>query len=317
MRECGKLEAPAPGQTRPRKEGHPLNGDTPSLRQRWLGTRLAALRHDADLSLQEASQVAQRSTASLSRIENGVVALPPRDVRPLLDSYGVTDTDLRETLIAVAGEVESERRGWWVEHADDLSPSYRDLLRLEATSTRILTYENNLIPGLLQHGDYARAAVRATGHTHLSDSELDHLVSVREQRQQILTRDQDPVSFHAVIHEAALHQHLGDPAVLTTQLQHLLSLAEHPTITVQILPLDAAAHPALTGAFTVLSTSHLEWVHIELMTSDVYLEEPAGVQPYRTAFNTLTQRALPPTKSAELIADRIDTANHTAPNTAK
>src|SRR5690625_1666980 len=106
-----------------------------------MGARLAALRHEADLSLQQASQAAERSTASLSRIENGLVALRPRDLRPLLNAYGTNEGDLRETLIAVAGEVQAERRGWWVEHDDDLSPSYRDLLRLESTATHIRTYE--------------------------------------------------------------------------------------------------------------------------------------------------------------------------------
>ncbi|GAA3753022.1 transcriptional regulator with XRE-family HTH domain [Spinactinospora alkalitolerans] len=283
-------------------------GDEPSLRQRWLGNRLAELRHDTGFSLQEASRRAERSTASLSRIENGLVALPPRDVRPLLEAYNVTDTDLRETLIAVAGEVQAERRGWWVEHDDGLSPSYLDLVRLEATATRISTFEVGVLPGLLQHEGYARAAVQATSGTALSDSELDQFVSVRKQRQQILVRDEDPVAFHAVVHEALLHQRLGGSDVFTAQLEHLLECTKRPNITVQVLPLATSAHPALVGAFTVLGMSRLEFVHVELMTSDVYIEDTVGVQRYQDAFTALSDLALSPDESARLIVDKIDIA---------
>ncbi|MEY9211459.1 helix-turn-helix domain-containing protein [Thermobifida halotolerans] len=281
-------------------------GDEPSLRQRWLGTRLAQLRRELGLSLQEASSRAERSTASLSRIENGLVALPPRDVRPLLDAYGVADTDLRETLIAVAGEVQAERRGWWVEHDDRLAPSYLDLVRLEATATRIRTFEVGVIPGLLQHERYARTAIRATSGAELSEEELDHFVSVRKQRQQILTRDEDPVEFHAVIHEALLHQHLDEPDVRTAQLRRLVEHARRPNITVQVLPVTASTHPALTGAFTLLSMHRLEIAHVELMTSDVYIEEPASIQRYQAAFAALAELSLSPEASAELLSDKID-----------
>jgi hypothetical protein len=87
-----------------------------------------------------------RSTASLSRIENGVVYLPPRDLPPILDAYGVADQRLREQLMIVAVEVQQERRGWWVDHGDVLSPSYLDLILLEATATEIQTYETHFIP---------------------------------------------------------------------------------------------------------------------------------------------------------------------------
>ncbi|GAA4935924.1 helix-turn-helix transcriptional regulator [Streptomonospora halophila] len=291
--------------------------DEPSLRQRWIGTRLAALRHDAGLSLQQASDAAERSTASLSRIENGLVSLRPRDLRPLLDAYGVTEGDLRETLIAVAGEIQAERRGWWVEHDDDLSPSYRDLLRLESTATHIRTYETTVLPGLLQHEDYARAAVRATGADDLSEDDLDHFVAIRKQRQHILTCEENPVAFHAVLHEAALHEHLGKPAVLPAQAEHLRNLCELPNVNVQLLPLAAGAHPALTGAFTVLSMSHLDFAHVELMTSDVYVEDPVGVQRYRDAFQTLTERALPPDESAPAIADKITMTAESTPRAAR
>lgn len=276
----------------------------PSLRQRWLGNRLEALRREVGLSLKDASRAAQRSTASLSRIENGLVALPARDVGPLLDAYEIRDESVREALTTVAKDVEEERRGWWVEHAASLNASYLDLVRLESTAQSIRTYETSLIPGLLQHPFYARQIMAVTSSTELSPDQLDHLVSVRAHRQRILHRDEEPVALHAIVHEAGLLQDLQAPKVLKQQLEYLCELAELPTITLQVLPLTAT-HPALTGAFTVVSTGQLDWVHVELLTSDVYLETPDSVHPYQSGFEVMSQRALTPEESRDLLGERI------------
>lgn len=75
----------------------------------------------------------------------------------------------------------------------------------------------------------------------------------------------------------------------------------------QILPLAANTHPALAGAFTVLGMSRLEFVHVELMTSDVYVEDAASIQRYQDAFTALSELALGPEESTQLIADKICT----------
>ncbi|GAB3474645.1 helix-turn-helix domain-containing protein [Nocardiopsis coralliicola] len=283
-----------------------MSDDAPSLRQRWLGERLGQLRHDVAMSLAQAATATERSTASLSRIENGLVALRPRDVRPILDAYRVTDTDLRETIIAVAGEIQTERRGWWVDHHDHVSPGYLDLLRLEGTATAIGVYATGVIHGLLQHPDYARAAVAATGDFP-SEQALEDFLALRTQRQKILTREDDAVPLHAVLHESLLHQPLGGTKVFQRQLDHLLECANRSTITVQVLPMGAE-HPALAGAFTLLSLARLDVVHVELMTSDVYVEDAAGVARYREAFSTLASLAHGPDDSAALIAETINPA---------
>ena len=276
----------------------------PSLRTRWLGARLEALRHDAGLSLQAASQAAGRSTASLSRIENARVTVPARDVPPLLDAYGVDDETLRETLTTVAADIEKERRGWWVEHTSSLNASYMELVRLESTAQSIRTYETSLVPGLLQHPCYARQVMAVTSSAGLSPDQLEHLVSVRRQRQQILHRSEDPVVLHAIVHEAGLHQDLHKPQVLRAQLEYLLELTQLPSIIVQVLPLSAP-HPALAGGFSLLSTGRIDWVHVELLTSDIYLENNESVLPYVSAFEVLSERALTPEASLGFITQRI------------
>src|SRR5258708_25501470 len=131
--------------------------DTPSLRQGWLGEKLMDLRRRAGLPLlSAAAEVIGRSAPSLSRIENGVVSIPPRDLPPILDAYQVADQVLREKLMVVAAEIQEERRGWWMGHGDALAPSYIDRIRLEATASEIWTFEANVLPGLLHTQEHAR-----------------------------------------------------------------------------------------------------------------------------------------------------------------
>jgi transcriptional regulator with XRE-family HTH domain len=274
--------------------------EVPSLRQKWLGDKFSLLRHEAGLSLIAASKIADRSTASLSRIENGLVAVPPRDVRPLLDAYQVTDRDIRETLITVAAEVQQERKGWWVEQSDSLSPSFVDLLRLESTATSIRTFEPSLVYGLLQDEGYARYAAQST-RTWTSDQELERFIATRKARQGILRGD-EPVEFHTIISEAVLHQPLGGPEVFSRQLKALLDSSERDNITVQVLPFSDKPHPGVTGAFAILSLSKLDFVHVELMTSDVYVEDEVSVAEYTAAYDVLAELAYPPERSRETIA---------------
>jgi hypothetical protein len=279
--------------------------ETPSLRQRWLGTKLTDLRVQAGLaSLAEAAPLIGRSPASLSRIENGVVAIPPRDVPPILDAYHVNDQNVRDRLMVVAAEIQLERRGWWVEHGDLLSPSYVDLIRLEATAEEILTFEVQIVPGLLQTDAYAHAASVASWAP--TQEELEHFVTVRMNRKNVL-EGEHPTTLHVILNEAALRNPIGGKEVFRDQLQHLREWEARDHVTIQVLPFTDRAHPGVTGAFTILRLPSLDAVHVELMSSDAYVEDDHGVARYLQAFDRLSKFALTPGESDSFIAKVVDT----------
>ncbi|MEV6981454.1 helix-turn-helix transcriptional regulator [Sphaerisporangium sp. NPDC051017] len=280
--------------------------DTPSLRQRWLGTKLAELRQQAGIaSLAVAAEKCKRSTGSLSRIENGLVGVPPRDIPAILDAYAVTDLGVRERLMVVAAEIQQERRGWWVEHSDALAPSYMDLIRLEATATQIRTFETYLIPGLLQTEAYARVFVSAMRGLS-SETELEEFVAVRMTRKAVLTRD-EPVVLRAVISEAALRHPIGGVEAFREQLQHLRECAAWPAVTVQILPFTDRPHPGMSGAFTILKLPQLDVAHIEAMNTDMYIEDEHAVGQYLHAYDRLCELALSPEDTDSLLTKMADT----------
>ncbi|MEO3812465.1 helix-turn-helix transcriptional regulator [Sphaerisporangium sp. B11E5] len=280
--------------------------DTPSLRQRWLGAKLAELRLQAGIpSLAVAAEKCKRSTGSLSRIENGLVGIPPRDIPPILDAYEIADPAVREKLMVVAAEIQHERRGWWVEHSDALAPSYVDLIRLEAAATEIRTYETYLIPGLLQTEAYARVFVAAMRGLS-SETELDEFVAVRMARKAVLTRD-EPVVLRALISEAALRHPIGGAKTFKEQLGHLRRCATLPTVTVQVLPFMDRPHPGMSGAFTLLNLPQLTVAHIEAMNTDMYIEDEHGAMQYLRAYERLCELALTPEETDSFLEKLANT----------
>jgi hypothetical protein len=105
-----------------------------------------------------------------------------------------------------------------------------------------------------------------------------------------------------VIDEAALRRTVGGPSVTRDQWDRILERADHPFITVQVLPYDSGAHAALEGAFTILGLSPVESV--------VYVENAEGGQVYSdpqlTAnaagrFNSLMAGALSPAATRDFL----------------
>ena len=60
-------------------------------------------------------------------------------------------------------------------------------------------------------------------------------------------------------------------------------MAEHPAVTLQILPFATGAHPAMGGAFTILRFAEpdvADVVYIEQLTRALYLDKPTEVDSY-------------------------------------
>lgn len=272
----------------------------PTVRRRQLGAELRRMREAADMKLADAAGRTGLDTSKLSRIEAARIGVKPQDLDRVLDLYGVEDAAKRTALHNLARD--GSKRGWWQTYRDAISPAYADLISLEADARNMRSYEASLIPGLLQTASYARTTIDAINMTS-TQQRVNALVEVRIQRQAVLTRP-EPLHFWAIIHEAVLRPHFVSPHVMRDQLQRLLDLSELPHVSIQVLPLDATAHPGMAGSFTVIGfpeTSDLDVVLLENLTSALYVEDPTEVSIFGSAFERLRAAALPLDKSADLI----------------
>ncbi|KOV94846.1 XRE family transcriptional regulator [Streptomyces sp. NRRL B-1140] len=276
----------------------------PAVRRRKLGAELRALRSSAGLTSGEAARLVGWHQSKVSRIETGTSGVKPADVRLLLDAYGVGDSQLRELLMALAGSEDSGgRHHWWHAYRGVLPPTYRDFISLESQAGAMRTLETTVVPGLLQTPEYARAVTRAAVEG-LAEDRLDTLVEVRLARQDVLRAD-PPLKLSAVLDEAVLRREVGGPGVMARQLERLVEAARLPQVCLQVLPFAAGAHIGVTGPFVIFSfssTSDLDVVVLDHLTSSLYLERKEDLQAYTEAFNALQIHALSPEDSLDFIA---------------
>jgi transcriptional regulator with XRE-family HTH domain len=276
----------------------------PAVRRRKLGTELRFLRTRVGLTSIEAARLVGWHQSKVSRIETGSSGVKPADVRRLLDAYDVQDPELRELLVVLAGgEDGGGRQNWWHAYRGVLPPAYRDFISLESQASGMRTLETSVVPGLLQTPEYARAVTRAAVEG-VADDKLDALVEVRIARQDVLRAD-PPLELNAVLDEAVLRREVGGPDVMARQLQQLREAAALPQVRLQVLPFTAGAHIGITGPFVIfsfLSTSDLDVVVLDHLTSSLYLERKEDLQAYVEAFNALQSHALSPEESLDHIA---------------
>ncbi|WP_409473666.1 helix-turn-helix domain-containing protein [Streptomyces sp. HC307] len=275
----------------------------PAVRRRKLGAELRTLRSRAGLTSGEAARLVGWHQSKVSRVETGASGVKPADVRLLLDAYRVTDSQLREVLMTLADSGGHGRDHWWHAYRGVLPPTYRDFISLESQASAMRTLETSVVPGLLQTPEYARAVTRAAVEG-LDEDRLDALVEVRLARQDVL-RSQPPLALSAVLDETVLRREVGGPDVMARQLERLVEAARLPQVRLQVLPFAAGAHIGITGPFVVFSfpsTSDLDVVVLDHLTSSLYLERKEDVEAYTEAFNVLQFHALSPEDSLDYIA---------------
>ncbi|WP_380284593.1 helix-turn-helix domain-containing protein [Kitasatospora purpeofusca] len=269
---------------------------SPTVLRRRLGGELGKLRSLRDLSAKDVAAALGWSASKLSRIESGLVSLQERDAAKLLAHYGITSPDEVKQFLKLTRQ--SRQQGWWHAYGDALPDWFRAYVGFESDATKIVTYQCELVPGLLQTESYARHVIRAMKPME-SAEDVERRVAFRMERQQIFERS-DPPQFWAVIGEAVIRRPIGDGPTMAAQLEHLAAMAhERPNITIQVLPFSAGAHAAMGASFSLLSFSDIPGsvAYSEATTSSIYTERPSEVARHEDTFLRLMASAVQPEKS--------------------
>jgi transcriptional regulator with XRE-family HTH domain len=274
-----------------------MAGRSPTVRRRRLASELRGLREAAGLTIEQVAERMEVSSSKISRLETARVSAPPRDVRDLLEIYGVTG-EQRETLLTIARE--ARQRTWLDEYSDLPFAAAADM---EGAASSIRIYSALVVPGLLQTVDYARAVLGAI-RLDLEEDEIERRVDLRKSRQSLLAREGSRTLW-VVLDEAVLRRVVGGPEVMRAQLQRLMEVTALPRLTLQVLPFAAGAHAGLDGEFDLYSFAEAadqDVVFIENTISDLYLESADAIRRYNLLFDHLRAKALDPAHSAEFFA---------------
>ncbi|MGF7236657.1 MAG: helix-turn-helix domain-containing protein [Frankia sp.] len=275
-------------------------GGGPTVRRMLLGSQLRRLREERGITREEAGYSIRASESKISRLELGRVSFKERDVADLLSLYGLNSDAERQPLLSLVREANTP--GWWHSFTDVLPNWFQPYIGLEEAASLIRTYELQFVPGLLQTEEYARAVI-LDGNKSADQDTIERRVGVRMNRQLILTRPDGP-KLWVVVDEAALRRPIGGPRVLRGQLEHLISLCDQPSLTLQVMPFRFGGHAAEGGAFSILRFPEADLsdvVYLEHLVSAIYLDKREEVERYMEAMNRLSVDSVPPDRTADAL----------------
>lgn len=275
--------------------------------RRWqLTETLRQLRERAEMTIEQtAEQLRARhdrwSRSKLGRIETREQGVKVSEVEQLLNLYKVTDTGLRSWLLDLAAT--AHERGYWRAIRKDLPEDFHDFLNVEAALVNLRQLETMVIPGLLQTPEFTRALINGAD-PGLNPEVVERRTIARMTRQQVLTRP-DPLRYHVIIDQAILERPVGTPLVMRNQLRRLIDESATDHVTVQVLPKQVGASPAMDGPFSVLTLPEPipDFGYAEGPGGAVYIEDRELVRSCILRWGILTERALSPTDSVDAIRD--------------
>jgi transcriptional regulator with XRE-family HTH domain len=274
--------------------------------RRQLGRYLRDLRNKSRLTVRAAATQLEWSEAKIWRIETGQTSLRSLDVEAMCKVYGAPQ-DITEALMGLAKETKA--RGWWHSYGEVIPEGFDVYIGLEEAASQISWYESELVPGLLQTEEYARAVIRAN-RPGLDNAQIEQRVRVRMARQALVTRVTTPPVLKVVLNEAILRRPVGGREVIARQLERLAVAAELPSVSIRVVAFGAGLHHGvMSGPFEILrfplhsngQATEPTVVYVEGFTGALYLDKPREIDRYDTAFTNIWEAGLDERASRELI----------------
>jgi len=273
---------------------------SPVVQRRRLRMELRRARLDSGLTQEQVATAMDWSLSKLIRIENGTVGISTNDLKAILAHYKITDEEHTAELLALARG--ARERSWWNLYRD-APPRLIQLIEYESAAFIIRNFQPMLIPGLLQTEEYAAAIIRnlnsqATAH------EVDTGVEMRIKRQQLLRQPEMPLMFF-IMDEAAARRLVGGREAMRRQIKRLIDESDKPTITIEVVPFSAGAHPGMQGSFMLFEfpdAADDDALYLEGL-SDIRLnrDDPEEISRFRERFEVLRELSLGPQGSVDFL----------------
>ncbi|WP_172803283.1 helix-turn-helix transcriptional regulator [Alloactinosynnema sp. L-07] len=275
---------------------------------RELGELMRSYRKKAGLTLRDLSPLVDRSLSHLHRLETGERAVTSElEFTLYLSSCGVSCREIEE-LINFCRDA-NDGRGYWLCSNDEWMPdSLRTLIFHEANADRVVNYQPDLIPGLLQVESYIHALFRDENHP---DDVRQVRVDARLKRQSILFGSR-PGKFTFIINERALRLEVGDYRIMTEQLLAMLLVGERPNISIRVLPANARHRALFGGPFSFLDYDECKpLVYVQAPIDGFIIENQEKIEQYRDLLRQVVKVAFDEEESRVLIAKLADEYDRT------
>lgn len=264
----------------------------PTLARRQLGAELRKLREAAGMTHAEAGAAVELHRNTIAAIEKGKQGTKTYIVKNLCspEVYNAPP----EVMSYLTGlVVKGKQRGLYEKHEPGMKPGIRWFASAEVEYGYIMTWEHLNMPGLLQVPEYYDAQRQTRPPQEAADEPATKRFRFKRQE---LVFGRDPLPrMEFVIGAGALHVMDDLPEVKQAQIARLLEVAKLPGVDIRVL---GGFHPAMSGAFTILSPDtdphdELSFVYVDAIDACRYLEDPDVVSRFVGTFRTIYHMATP------------------------
>ncbi|MGW2703195.1 helix-turn-helix domain-containing protein [Streptomyces sp. NPDC001340] len=262
------------------------NEPEPSDSLKAFGAAHKAFRKRAGYTQEQYAPLVGYQPATIASIEQGR-RFPPRAfverAEKVLDAFGV----LREVYKHATRE-------------KGLASWFRQWAELEGQAISLYTFENLLVPGLLQAEAYARA-IFAERVPMLSDSEIEAMITARVDRQ-FLLNDRPNTAFSFIVEEYVLRRATGGADIMRKQIEHLLEATGPRNVELQVMPTSRGAHASMDGPIQLLETPENEWfAYSEGQENSQFIVDPKKISMLHMRYAKLRSQALTPEDTRSLL----------------
>ncbi|MEV0534149.1 helix-turn-helix transcriptional regulator [Kitasatospora sp. NPDC050463] len=260
------------------------------------GEELRFYREMLDYTQEELGKLLHCNRTNITRYESGKRRMPldsVEDADRVLNTGGL----LKRLWDRVDWEAEVEHPDWFRDHAD---------MEAEAVAVRVFQY--GYMHGLLQCRDYAKAmfeAGDAAGNPRL----VEERIAARLARQERFKDPNGPMLL-AILDESAIRSVVGGPRVMWRQMEHLLCVAQLPTVVVQVAPFASRRTIINTSMVLLDMPDGQHWVYSESLDRGCPSDVPAIVNGHQRTYDRLRGEVLPVSDSLALISDALEGYRH-------
>ncbi|MDN3352314.1 helix-turn-helix transcriptional regulator [Actinomadura sp. DC4] len=187
-------------------------------------------------------------------------------------------------------------------HLTAVPPGFPEFVERELVATVMHVFDPIVVNGILQTREYAYEVLKAGRNPE----EIEHLVTKRLERQEILVRPK-PLRIVAVMDEMALRRTIGGREVMKGQIEHLIERARQPNVTLQIVAADKGSYAGLPGAFTSMGfESGPDLVYLEGHLDGELIGNPATVREYGLRYDLIRGAAMSDDESLKLLQSILE-----------
>ncbi|MDI3422140.1 helix-turn-helix domain-containing protein [Streptomyces luteolus] len=260
-------------------------------RQRF-AEELQSLRAESGASLRQLGEQLGWDWSLFHKMESGETLGGPEVVQALDEHYGTGILLLTLWECALGDPTQFREK-------------YRRYMMLEAEALSLWQYSPDILPGLLQTSDYARALLSTGG---LTGDDLTRQVEARIGRSALLVEDGAP-RFRAILSETVLRTPLAKPGHWRAQLEHLLHMSERSNVTIHVMEHSAGLHALInTDTMFLRSPGGRTVAWVETGYSGELIEKTDTVEQLQLSYDAVRDLALTPTASRKFITQMLEEA---------